>query len=288
MSTDMESTRPTGRQDVVPGLIDKWADGLADVLESMMEQRPRVGWQPTKDAAAPVAPAILWWEQPFSGIPDAMVWVGAPQATWEHTGAATLKVAGLETVASNEARNTWIEILNQSLSVLARALTAHMGAEVLCEGGAEHPPAPDAQGWVSVTLAFQGAMLPAFFAAFSPGLASAVEAAATKEQDSAALPAVRDDNPPEQPLKSSRTMDLLLDVELPVSISFGKSTLPLRDVLKLTTGSIVELNRTASDPVDVLVNQRLIARGEVVVVEGNYGVRIQKIASRHDRLRSIP
>ena len=83
-------------------------------------------------------------------------------------------------------------------------------------------------------------------------------------------------------------MDLLLEVELPVSISFGKTSLPLRDVLKLTTGSIVELNRTASDPVDVLVNQRLIARGEVVVVEGNYGIRIQQIASRHDRLRSIP
>jgi flagellar motor switch protein FliN/FliY len=83
-------------------------------------------------------------------------------------------------------------------------------------------------------------------------------------------------------------MELLLDVELPVSISFGKTRLPLRDVLKLTTGSIVELNRTATDPVDVLVNQRLIARGEVVVVEGNYGVRIQEIASRQDRLRSIP
>lgn len=83
-------------------------------------------------------------------------------------------------------------------------------------------------------------------------------------------------------------MDLLLDVELPVSISFGKTCLPLRDVLKLTTGSIVELNRTASDPVDVLVNQRLVARGEVVVVEGNYGIRIQEIASRQDRLRSIP
>jgi flagellar motor switch protein FliN/FliY len=82
-------------------------------------------------------------------------------------------------------------------------------------------------------------------------------------------------------------MDLLLDVDLPVSISFGKTELPLKDVLKLTTGSIVELNRGINDQVEILVNQCLIARGEVVVVEGNYGVRIQQIASRQDRLRSV-
>lgn len=82
-------------------------------------------------------------------------------------------------------------------------------------------------------------------------------------------------------------MDLLLDVDLPVSISFGKAQLPMKDVLKLTTGSIVELNRGVSEQVEVLVNQCLIARGEVVVIDGNYGVRIQEIASRQDRLRTL-
>jgi flagellar motor switch protein FliN/FliY len=83
------------------------------------------------------------------------------------------------------------------------------------------------------------------------------------------------------------TMDLLLDVELPVSVSFGKTEIAMKDVLKLTTGSIVELNRGVNEPVEVLVNHCLIARGEVVVVEGNYGVRIQQIVSRTDRLRSV-
>ena len=82
-------------------------------------------------------------------------------------------------------------------------------------------------------------------------------------------------------------MELLLDVDIPVSISFGKAQLALKDVLKLTTGSIVELNRGVNDQVEVLVNQCLIARGEVVVVDGNYGVRIQEIASRQDRMRSL-
>jgi flagellar motor switch protein FliN/FliY len=61
----------------------------------------------------------------------------------------------------------------------------------------------------------------------------------------------------------------------------------MKDVLKLTTGSIIELDRNVNEVVEVLVNKALIARGEVVVVEGNYGVRIQQIANRQDRLRSV-
>ena len=73
---------------------------------------------------------------------------------------------------------------------------------------------------------------------------------------------------------------------LPVSVSFGKASLQIREVLKLNTGSIVELNRFVSDPVEVVVNDCVIARGEVVVVDGNYGVRVIHLASRADRLRS--
>jgi flagellar motor switch protein FliN/FliY len=61
----------------------------------------------------------------------------------------------------------------------------------------------------------------------------------------------------------------------------------LRDAVKLTTGSIVELNRRVTEPVEVIVNNCVIARGEVVVVEGNYGVRIQEIVSREERLRTL-
>jgi flagellar motor switch protein FliN/FliY len=82
-------------------------------------------------------------------------------------------------------------------------------------------------------------------------------------------------------------IDLLLDVELPVSVSFGRAQLALKDVIKLTTGSIVELNRAISEPVEVIVNNCVIARGEVVVVEGNFGIRIQQVISRQERLRTL-
>ena len=72
-----------------------------------------------------------------------------------------------------------------------------------------------------------------------------------------------------------------------MSVSFGRAQLPLKDVIKLTTGSIVELNRAVSEPVDVIVNNCVIARGEVVVVEGNFGVRIRQVISRQERLRTL-
>ena len=86
---------------------------------------------------------------------------------------------------------------------------------------------------------------------------------------------------------SPGSIDLLLDVELPVSVSFGRAHLQLKDVIKLTCGSIVELNRSVSEPVDVMVNNCIIARGEVVVVEGNFGIRIKQVISRQDRLRTL-
>ena len=88
------------------------------------------------------------------------------------------------------------------------------------------------------------------------------------------------------PVKNLETLDLLLDVELPVSVSFGKTQAPLQQVLKWTTGSIVELECMVNEPVEVVVNNCVIARGEVVVVDGNYGVRVREIVSRAQRIET--
>ena len=63
--------------------------------------------------------------------------------------------------------------------------------------------------------------------------------------------------------------------------------LPLTDVVELRKGSILELNRSIAEPVEVIVNNNVIARGEVVVIEGSFGVRIQEIISRRERLRTL-
>ena len=86
---------------------------------------------------------------------------------------------------------------------------------------------------------------------------------------------------------SNWNIDLLLDVELPIIVSFGESEMPLKDVLKLGAGSVIELDRSVNDPVTIIVNQKPIARGEVVMVDGNYGVRILEVESTAERIRSL-
>ncbi|MBV9761635.1 MAG: flagellar motor switch protein FliN [Acidobacteriaceae bacterium] len=93
--------------------------------------------------------------------------------------------------------------------------------------------------------------------------------------------------PPARGAATQRNLDLLLDLEMPVCISFGSTRIALKDVARLNTGSIVELNRALSEPVDVVVNNCAIARGEVVVVDGNFAVRISEVMSKQDRLRSL-
>lgn len=78
-------------------------------------------------------------------------------------------------------------------------------------------------------------------------------------------------------------LDRLLNVELDVVVRFGATELPLSSAVRLGAGSIVELNRGVDDPVEILVNGLLIARGEVVVIDGYYGVRITEVVSPGER-----
>ncbi len=80
------------------------------------------------------------------------------------------------------------------------------------------------------------------------------------------------------------TMDLLLDMRLRLSVQLGRTQLSIREVLALSPGSVVELDKTANEPVDILVNGRLVAHGEVVVVDENFGVRVLDIVSPSARI----
>ena len=82
-------------------------------------------------------------------------------------------------------------------------------------------------------------------------------------------------------------LDLLLDIELPVMVRMGQTEMQLGELLKLTPGSILELNRAADAPVELLVNSKVIAKGEVVVVDGNFAFRITEIESAATRIRSL-
>jgi len=84
-----------------------------------------------------------------------------------------------------------------------------------------------------------------------------------------------------------RAMELILDVPLDVTVELGRVRMLIKDVLELSTGSIVELDRVAGEPVDLLVNGKLVAKGEVVVVDDNFGIRLTEIINPADRLQTV-
>lgn len=82
-------------------------------------------------------------------------------------------------------------------------------------------------------------------------------------------------------------LDAVLDIELPLIVRFARTVMPLKTLLTLGPGSIIDMERSPDEPVQMLVGERLIARGEVVVVGGNYGVRITDLVSPTERIRAL-
>ncbi|MBD7967228.1 flagellar motor switch phosphatase FliY [Paenibacillus gallinarum] len=86
---------------------------------------------------------------------------------------------------------------------------------------------------------------------------------------------------------SDNNLNLLMDIPLKVTVELGRTQKQIKDILELSQGSIIELDKLAGEPVDILVNQKLIAKGEVVVIDENFGVRVTDIVSEWDRLQKI-
>ena len=85
----------------------------------------------------------------------------------------------------------------------------------------------------------------------------------------------------------TKSLDLILDIPLTVAVELGRSKMLINDLLQLGQGSVIELTKLVGEPVEVLVNQKLVARGEVVVVNEKFGVRLTDIVSPMERVQSL-
>jgi flagellar motor switch protein FliN len=94
-----------------------------------------------------------------------------------------------------------------------------------------------------------------------------------------------DDSAPQLP--GSNNLDLLLDIPLQVTVELGRTKKMVKEILDVSPGSIIELDKLAGEPVDILVNNKLIAVGEVVVIDDNFGVRVTDILSPMDRISKL-
>ncbi len=94
-------------------------------------------------------------------------------------------------------------------------------------------------------------------------------------------------DPPQLSEQETNNLNMLLDIPLQVTVELGRTTRSIKEILEYTQGSIIELDKLAGEHIDILVNQKLIAKGEVVVIDENFGVRITDIISQEDRIRNL-
>lgn len=260
-------------EDLARWVVEQVSDRLAEAVEGMAAERPTITCEPGNAIGAG---DVLWWGQPLSTDPRARLYAGAPRDAWLALGNRMLAAAGLDP-SDSDARGTYLEVLGQALSGLARNLGARASMEIVCESGQEARTPEGVTELHKLVLTFPDGAAPSLFFGFTAEVLDPLKPPPALPAEPEPAPAGRHYAP---------TLDVLMDVELPVTVSFGRTQVRVQDVLKLSTGSIVELDRAISEPVEIVVNNCVIARGEVVVVDGNYGVRIGEIVSRVERLRN--
>ena len=185
-----------------------------------------------------------------------------------------------------EYRESAEELLRQIAGQAATSLKERWGeVQLRIETGNAPSWPPGASAWMSSAAEApfrvwgEWQMSAALMAGLRMAEAKAQVLANAQAQLQAAVPVSKDEAAPAKPSMSGGP-GMFMDVELAVTLRFGGRRMPLRDVLELNNGSVVELDRQVQDPADLLLDGRVIARGVVVVVDGNYGLRVLEIVPR--------
>jgi flagellar motor switch protein FliN/FliY len=242
--------------DLHPAVANFFDQLTAQIQESLasVQDGATISWT----AANPESRGDLrWWSCGISVDPGALLLAGAPEETWSALGRA------YESTSDQPFENDFSGIV-RSIQQVAQI---HFGAEVECKSAgpseeparqlAEQPAAADVEisfhhGALTISMVLSTELVEAL-----GGLADASE----------------------PPREGTNPVDRLLHIEVPVSVSLGRAEMRMKDVLALNSGSIVELEQELGDRVEVRVNNCVIARGEMVAVDGNYGVRILEMVS---------
>lgn len=186
---------------------------------------------------------------------------------------------GAEVTADH--REAAVELLRQIAGIVSTTAKRHWGEVQLAVEVVSAAPSwpPAATVWLRAgDPAVSGTLLEfGLSAALVAQVREKTEAVKTEVAKTA--PASSSAATPSDPVQGTGTLDLLMDVELAMTLRFGARTLLLREVLDLSPGAVVELDRKVQEPVELLLDGRLIARGEVVVIEGNYGLRVTEVSS---------
>ena len=247
------------KQQLISGILDAFTRAVSGALAETGPEEIRVNWSltplPQDDAET-----WTWWSGGLSTHPGANFFVGAPEETWEKLGRGGSSENNRENASALISR------------CFAKSVDEHFGNRAAAQdSGPSGAPSAD---WtrIAIEIRYPAGEWPAAGCVLSPEFEEAL-GGLEKTQPAAQVPS------PAASAGRMKPSDMLMHVQVPVSVSFGSTQIRMKDLLNLTTGSVVELDQALHDNVEVRVNDRVIARGEVVAVDGHYGVRVLELIS---------
>lgn len=186
-----------------------------------------------------------------------------------------------DAVLSDESREAVAELFRQIAGVAADALKTKVGANVEVQFVSATVPAwtPIAQSGIRIS----GDPLPPVV--IHMGMDADLGASIAKLSEPQDVANVSESRGADSAPKNN--LDLLMDIQLEVRLRFGQREMLLRDVVELTSGAVVELDRSIEEPAELLLGGKVIARGQVVIVDGNYGLRVTEICSPRERVEYL-
>lgn len=264
---------------VASTFLEAWTPELAKSVEMFtgLSISVETGADAKPHLASLSAESIRWQTQTLESGLTGSVWIGTP--------AVTLSAITQSLADDDETRaSLYGEMLAQSLAGAAHVLSSGQEQRLVCKTPLQDgtPPADltDTQvAWLNIPGQERAPIFVGFQSDFV-ALLRAVEREAYEDETPAKAPSARSETPDQ----SDGMFDRLVDLELPMAVVLGRAQLKIQDALKLTSGSLVELDSRSGDSVEIVVHNAVVARGEVVSVGGNYGVRIREVISRKDRV----
>ena len=189
---------------------------------------------------------------------------------------------------SSDYQDALDELFRQFAGTAALAMKPRMGGEVSLVLVDHEPGSWKPQLQRGYRLKGEGDVQFPLLILLNPGLGESLTSAPpAKPAPQLVTPTPRAPESPPATSKNSRNIELLLDVELPVALRFGKSDMLLSSILELSPGSVVELDQKIVEPVELLVGGKIVAQGEVVVLDGHYALRVTEVLNPIERLESL-
>ncbi len=269
--------------------VEKYLAAWRGSLASLLSQMTSGSWQSQSAEVqnyVPLAEVRLTLEGGLRG----QQWLGFSAADLaELLGIFLSEEVGVPAELDSMQREALEELIRQWAGLVTSALKPEFG-EVRFEAVLDPPGSASGQLGQGLRVSDGARAMVAQITldgTLAGALAEAVAAAATPVSPAVAGPVPPNSSARVEELLRQGNLELLMDVELGVMLRFGCRQTTLHEVLDLATGAVLELDREIQEPVDLVLHGRIIARGEVVVVDGNYGLRVSEVASPQQRLNSL-